>query len=165
MSSRSPRTDPSSSLPSFSLSLSLPLSPSLFYEAVCVPIFGPRFYHRARQERASLLSPLLTNLSSPARADHAAPSPLQIPEDLVHAASLGLATSLTPDELERDLLYPDIERIREVSIKVAVTVVRRAQQLKIDRNDELRGLDDKQLEEYIRKKSYHPLIEVEEAQT
>ncbi|GAA5895898.1 hypothetical protein JCM8208_005118 [Rhodotorula glutinis] len=88
-----------------------------------------------------------------------------IPEALVHAASLGLATSLTPDELERDLLYPDIERIREVSIKIAVTVVRRAQQLKVDRNEELKQLDDKQLEAYIRKKSYHPLIEVEDAQT
>ncbi|KPV73817.1 uncharacterized protein RHOBADRAFT_16250 [Rhodotorula graminis WP1] len=88
-----------------------------------------------------------------------------IPEELVHACSLGLSTSLTPDELERDLLYPDIERIREVSIKVAVTVVRRAQELKVDRNEELRQLDDKQLEAYIRKKSYHPLIEVEEAQT
>ncbi|BGP42746.1 hypothetical protein JCM10450v2_006856 [Rhodotorula kratochvilovae] len=84
-----------------------------------------------------------------------------IPEELVHACSLGLASSLTPDELDRNLLYPDIERIREVSIKIAVAVVRKAQELKIDRAENLRELDDAQLEDHIRRQSYHPLLNEE----
>lgn len=32
----------------------------------------------------------------------------------MHAAAQGLADSLTPGELERNLLYPDIERVSRV---------------------------------------------------
>ena len=38
-------------------------------------------------------------------------STLQIPEELVHAAAQGLADSLTVGETERNLLYPDVERV------------------------------------------------------
>jgi hypothetical protein len=38
-------------------------------------------------------------------------STLQIPEELVHAAAQGLADSLTTGETERNLLYPDVERV------------------------------------------------------
>ncbi|GJN93671.1 hypothetical protein Rhopal_006728-T1 [Rhodotorula paludigena] len=88
----------------------------------------------------------------------------KIPEELVHASANGLAHSLTPDELERNLLYPDIERIREVSIKIAVAVIREAQKLGIDRVEELRELSDKDLETYVRRKGYHPLIQAEATQ-
>lgn len=63
------------------------------------------------------------------------------------------------------MLYPDIERIREVSVQVAMQVIRKAQELEVDRNVDLRQLDDKQLEHYIRSKSYHPLIDAEEVRS
>ncbi|GAA5821572.1 hypothetical protein JCM11251_000913 [Rhodosporidiobolus azoricus] len=82
----------------------------------------------------------------------------KIPEELVHAASSGLASSLTPDELERNLLYPDIERIREVSIKIAVSVIRTAQKLGVDRNEKLRDMTEAHLHSYVQTQMYHPLL-------
>lgn len=81
-----------------------------------------------------------------------------IPEEMVHASAQGLADSLTSDELERDLLYPDVERIREVSITIALKVIRSAQKLGVDRAEELRSMSDRQLEEYVRQQMYHPLL-------
>ncbi|GAA6063694.1 hypothetical protein JCM10212_000273 [Sporobolomyces blumeae] len=81
-----------------------------------------------------------------------------IPEEMIHASAQGLADSLTADELERDLLYPDVERIREVSITIALKVIRCAQKLGVDRAEELRGMSDRELEEYVRAQMYHPLL-------
>ncbi|GAA5974298.1 hypothetical protein JCM11641_006720 [Rhodosporidiobolus odoratus] len=83
----------------------------------------------------------------------------KIPEEMIHAAAQGLADSLTADELERNLLYPDIERIREVSIKIAVSVVRSAQKLGVDRNEELRDMTDAQLTSFVQTRMYHPLLQ------
>ncbi|GAA6032978.1 hypothetical protein JCM8097_000081 [Rhodosporidiobolus ruineniae] len=82
----------------------------------------------------------------------------RIPEEMVHAAAQGLSISLTPGEVERNLLYPDIERIREVSIKIAVAVIRSAQQLGVDRNEALRGKTDAELEAFVQGQMYHPLL-------
>jgi hypothetical protein len=46
---------------------------------------------------------------------------------MVEASSLGLASSLTDEEIALDLLYPRIERIREISAQIAMTVIRAAQ--------------------------------------
>jgi malic enzyme len=46
---------------------------------------------------------------------------------MVEASSLGLAASLTEEEIASDLLYPRIERIREISAQIAMTVIRAAQ--------------------------------------
>ncbi|KAM0754105.1 hypothetical protein T439DRAFT_322991 [Meredithblackwellia eburnea MCA 4105] len=81
-----------------------------------------------------------------------------IPEELVHASAQALATSLTPDEKERNLLYPDVSRIREVSIKIAIGVIRSAQKLGVDRNESLRKLNDKELESLVQNQMYHPLL-------
>ncbi|GAA5945963.1 hypothetical protein JCM10213_006206 [Rhodosporidiobolus nylandii] len=85
----------------------------------------------------------------------------RIPEELVHAAAQGLADSLTPDEVERQLLYPDIERIREVSIKIAVSVIRTAQKLGVDRNEALREKSDAELYSHVQTQMYHPLLSQE----
>ncbi|GAA5872013.1 hypothetical protein JCM3774_006580 [Rhodotorula dairenensis] len=87
-----------------------------------------------------------------------------IPEELVHAAAQGLADSLTVGETERNLLYPDVERIREVSIKIAVTVIEAAQKLGVDRADSLRGKTSAELEHIVRRQMYHPLLNAEEQQ-
>lgn len=50
-----------------------------------------------------------------------------VTDSMVEASSLGLATSLTDDEIAADLIYPRIERIREISARVAIAVIRAAQ--------------------------------------
>ncbi|GAA5825984.1 hypothetical protein JCM5353_008986 [Sporobolomyces roseus] len=82
-----------------------------------------------------------------------------IPEEMVHASAQGLADSLNANETERNLLYPDVERIREVSITIALKVIRSAQKLGVDRAEELRSMSDKELEVYVRKQMYHPLLD------
>lgn len=51
----------------------------------------------------------------------------RITDSMVEASSLGLADSLTEEEIALDLLYPRIERIREISALIALTVIRAAQ--------------------------------------
>ena len=46
---------------------------------------------------------------------------------MIEAASLGLANSLTEAEHAQDLIYPRIERIRDISAQIAARVVRQAQ--------------------------------------
>lgn len=77
---------------------------------------------------------------------------------MVAASAQALATSLNSDEKARNLLYPDVERIREVSIRIACGVIRSAQHLNVDRNEALRSLTDEELENFVAKQMYHPLI-------
>ena len=70
----------------------------------------------------------------------------QIPEDLIQAAAQGLADSLTPDERYRNLLYPDVDRIREVTIAIAKTMVRSAQKAGVDTKIELRSMTEVELD-------------------
>lgn len=51
----------------------------------------------------------------------------RIPELLIHAAAQALAASLNVEERAADLLYPQLNRIRDVSIEVARGVIRAAQ--------------------------------------
>ena len=46
---------------------------------------------------------------------------------MIEAASLGLADSLTDEERAVELVYPRIERIREISAQIARNVIRAAQ--------------------------------------
>ena len=50
-----------------------------------------------------------------------------VTDNMVEAASLGLANSLTPEERDLDLVYPQIDRIREISADIACSVIRSAQ--------------------------------------
>lgn len=50
-----------------------------------------------------------------------------ITDSMIEAASLGLAASLTDEERALDLVYPRIERIREISAQIALSVIRTAQ--------------------------------------
>lgn len=49
-------------------------------------------------------------------------------------------------------------QIREVSISIALKVIRSAQKLGVDRAEELRSMSDRELEEYVRRQMYHPLL-------
>lgn len=46
---------------------------------------------------------------------------------MVEASAIGLANSLSWDERALELIYPRIQRIREISAQIAVRVIRAAQ--------------------------------------
>ncbi|KII87777.1 hypothetical protein PLICRDRAFT_42276 [Plicaturopsis crispa FD-325 SS-3] len=79
-----------------------------------------------------------------------------VTDSMVEAASLGLADALTPDERQYDLLYPRIERIREISADIALKVIRAAQKAGVDRSPDLRGLDDTALLNFVQSKMWSP---------
>ncbi|KAF3926771.1 hypothetical protein ABW21_db0208371 [Orbilia brochopaga] len=79
-----------------------------------------------------------------------------INQDMIYASAESLAASLTPEEREDGLLYPRINRIREVSAQVALGVVRAAERNHVARNPEINGMDDETLVEYIKQKMYDP---------
>lgn len=79
-----------------------------------------------------------------------------INQDMIYASAEYLASSLTPEEHADGLLYPRINRIREVSARVALGVVRAAERNHVARNPEINGMDDETLVEYIKQKMYDP---------
>lgn len=54
------------------------------------------------------------------------------------------------------MLYPDITRIRDVSVTVARQVIRQSQKQKLDREKSIRGMSDAQLDAWIRERMYDP---------
>lgn len=51
-----------------------------------------------------------------------------VTDEMVEAASIALSESLTEEEKADELAYPRLERIREISGKIALAVVRKAQE-------------------------------------
>lgn len=78
---------------------------------------------------------------------------------MIYACAEGLSTSLLPSEIADNWLYPDIRRIREVSVVVTRVVIRAAQKDGMDRELALRNLSDDDLDEYIRARMYDPFTE------
>lgn len=58
-------------------------------------------------------------------------------------------------------MYPDIRRIRDVSVIVTAGVIRAAQKDGVDRELALRNTSDEELDEYIRRRMYDPFTEHE----
>ena len=79
-----------------------------------------------------------------------------VTDSMVEASSLGLANSLTPEERDLDLLYPRVERIREISAEIALAVIRAAQKAGVDRSPDLRRLSDAQVLEFVRERMWNP---------
>jgi len=79
-----------------------------------------------------------------------------VTDAMVEASSFGLADSLTEEERDSDLLYPRLERIREISAFIATRVIRKAQEDNVDRNGDLRTLSDDQLLAYVTSKMWNP---------
>ena len=80
---------------------------------------------------------------------------------MIYASAEALSTSLNKQEVEDGWLYPNIRRIREVSVIVTRGVIRAAQAGNVDREMALRNLSDKELDEYIRERMYDPSKEKE----
>ena len=85
---------------------------------------------------------------------------VEVTEDMIYASAEALSESLTSEEIELGFLYPDITRIREVSIVVARKVIRAAQQSQVDRESTLQNMDDAALDTWVRSRMYDPHSEV-----
>jgi malate dehydrogenase (oxaloacetate-decarboxylating)(NADP+) len=81
----------------------------------------------------------------------------KVTDRMILAASESLADCVTEEEFSRGLLYPDVSRIRAVSLDIARDVIRTAQRDGVDARKELRELTNAQLDALIRKEIYNPL--------
>jgi malate dehydrogenase (oxaloacetate-decarboxylating)(NADP+) len=86
---------------------------------------------------------------------------VSITQDMIYASAESLSTSLNKQEVADGWLYPDIRRIREVSVVVTRGVIRAAQKNGVDRATELRQLSDSQLDSFIQEHMYDPFNERE----
>ena len=85
---------------------------------------------------------------------------IKVTQGMIYASGDALSKALTKDEIERGLLYPDINRIRDVSVIVSRCVIRAAQEDNVDRLPQLRNMDDAALDSWIKGKMYDPYKEV-----
>ncbi|PUU78417.1 hypothetical protein B9Z19DRAFT_1065043 [Tuber borchii] len=81
---------------------------------------------------------------------------VHVTQEMIYASAVGLAESLTDEEREKGLLYPNLDRIRSISVIVARSVIRAAQKENLDKNKTLQWLNDMELDNYIRSKMYNP---------
>ena len=86
---------------------------------------------------------------------------VSVTQGMIYASASSLATSLLPEEKAENSLYPNIERIRDVSVVVCKGVIRQAQKDGVDRELALRNIGDEELEQYIRRRMYDPYTEHE----
>ena len=86
---------------------------------------------------------------------------VNVTQSMIYASAEALSTSLLPEETKDNWLYPDINRIREVSVIVTCGVIRAAQAEGVDRELALRKLDGKALQDYVRQRMYDPFREAE----
>ncbi|QKX59080.1 uncharacterized protein TRUGW13939_06210 [Talaromyces rugulosus] len=85
---------------------------------------------------------------------------VEVTNSMIFASGEALTHCMTSEELDRGLLYPDITRIRDVSVVVARHVIRAAQDAKVDRETGIHGLSDSDLDAWIRARMYQPHSEV-----
>lgn len=84
---------------------------------------------------------------------------ISVTDGMIYASGEALSTALTDEEIAKDCLYPEVTRIREVSITVTRFVIRAAQRDNVDRLQHLRDKTDEELECWIRTKMYDPHAE------
>lgn len=79
-----------------------------------------------------------------------------VSDAMVEQASIALASSLTDEEKAAQLVYPRLNRIRDISARVASAVIRQAQKEGLDANNYLRTLPDDVLSSLIHDKMWKP---------
>ena len=87
---------------------------------------------------------------------------VQITDSMIYASGEALPTMISEEEKTLSLLYPSITRIRDVSARVALFVIRAAQKDNVDRLHHLREMDDAELKMWIKERMYDPHKETEE---
>ncbi|KAF8272828.1 malate dehydrogenase [Lactarius quietus] len=80
----------------------------------------------------------------------------RVTDSMVEQASVALAGSLEQEEREAGLVYPRLDRIREISAKIALAVVRAAQNASVDGAPALRHVTDNTLLTYIKEQMWDP---------
>lgn len=80
----------------------------------------------------------------------------QVTDNMIYASGAALPDKLTKDELAAAMLYPALDRTREISRHVTLKVIRAAQSDKVDRATDLREMNDESLEKWIDGKMYDP---------
>ena len=73
---------------------------------------------------------------------------------------MALSTAINTNEINAGRLYPELDRIREVSVMVAREVIREAQRQGLDREKSIRNLSDSDLDAFIRSRMYDPTKEI-----
>jgi len=81
---------------------------------------------------------------------------VNVTDSMIEASSLGLADSLTPEERSQGLIYPRIERIREISALITMKVIRAAQAAGVDRTPDLRKMSDTEIIKFVETKMWKP---------
>lgn len=81
-----------------------------------------------------------------------------VSDSMVEAAALGLAGALTREERDEELLYPRLERIREISARIACAVIRAAQREGLDEEVVLRAMDEGGLLKHVKAKMWSPMV-------
>lgn len=84
---------------------------------------------------------------------------VHITQEMIYASAVALSNAITPSELADGRLYPELDRIRDVSVIVAREVIREAQRQGLDREPSIRDLGDEKLDEWIRERMYDPTKE------
>ncbi|KAJ5882335.1 uncharacterized protein N7529_001007 [Penicillium soppii] len=79
---------------------------------------------------------------------------------MIYASGKTLSPALDVNEIAHGLIYPDISRIREISVIVARDVIRTAQEDNVDREIAIRDMRDADLEAWIKARMYDPHSEV-----
>ena len=79
-----------------------------------------------------------------------------ISSEMIYTSAVALSTAVNQTELNAGMLYPEITRIREVSVVVAREVIRQAQKQHLDRERKIRDFNDDKLDSWIRNKMYDP---------
>lgn len=91
------------------------------------------------------------------RKSHTLYLPINTPQ--IYTSAVALSTVINTSELDAGRLYPDLDRIREVSVIVAREVIREAQRQGLDRETSIRDLSDPELDAWIRSRMYDPTKE------
>ncbi len=86
---------------------------------------------------------------------------------MITTSGVALADALDPSEKADSLLYPRLssDRIRHVSVEIALKVVRQAQKEGVDSRHEYRSLSDSDLQKLIQERQWTPTAAAEETST
>ncbi len=79
-----------------------------------------------------------------------------VTDNMIYASGAALPEMLTSEEVAIGLLYPALDRIRDISVRVARNVIRAAQRDGVDRAADLKEMADEKLDAWIREKMYDP---------
>lgn len=84
-----------------------------------------------------------------------------VTQSMIYASALALSSSLNEYEQSQGWLYPEIGRIRDVSVIVAMGVIRAAEEAGVAREPQIKAMDDEALETWVRSRMYEPHKESE----